>query len=301
MALKKRIVNTGGLKKPLAKPALGKTKVLARKPGKAGSDFDDEPKKAKIKSGGAFDRANQEKEAQAAKKSEPWRLSVPVGGSVTGYFLDRGEPWSRYEHKIGGGPGKRPTILPCIKDSGEACPVCDKENKEGNYTLFLTLVIPVLKYTRKNERGREETVVQKYAKRLVPIGTRISGKYQRLYERHGTFRGMKVKIMRDGKMDAGSGSDIEFLEMLDEAQIKQLARKGVAAVTEYAEENRKDLKDLDTDYMNAFKYDEVMAQMDADDLAKAAKVSRNRGVGSADLNDDGDFGGDDDGWGDDED
>lgn len=292
MALLKRprVIAGGGLKKPLAKPGLSK-------PGKVSSPTSG-PKKKSISKDGSFARMQQEKEAWENRAKEPWRLSIPIGGKIVGYFLDDDEPWSRYEHKIGGGPNSRAKPFPCIKDTNEACPLCASEGKEGNHTLFLTIIVPVLKY--KNKDG--EQVTQRYAKRLVPIGMKMAGKYQRLYEKHGTFRGMKVTLIRDSKMDPGSGNDIEFEEMLSEATIKSLAKKGVAAVTEYAQKNRKDIKDLDTDFLQPFDYDEVMPTPNAKDLAKMAKVGLRRGVGSEDLDDESDFSGDDDGggWGDDD-
>jgi hypothetical protein len=257
-----------------------------KKPGMAGNPSGG--KRTSISKDGAFARAKQEQEAWENRIKEPWRLSIPIKGKVVGYFLDKGEPWSRYEHKIGGGPNSRAKPFPCIKDGDENCPLCDSEGKEGSYTMFLTIIIPVLKYTNKDG----DVVTQKFAKRLVPIGMKMAGKYQRIFEKYGTFRGLKVTLTRDGKLDPGSGNDVEVEEQLAEAQIRGFAKKGVAAVEEYATKNRKDIKDLDTDFLNPFAYDELMPRPKAADLAKAAKV-KNRsggGLGSEDFSDDdGDF------------
>lgn len=274
-------------KKPAAKPSL--------KPKPSSTGFGGESaSRAKVKPGGSFARAQTEFVKYEEKRNQPFRKSVPVGQSSEVYFLDSGEPWYRFEHNIGGGPNSRGDTFPCIKDSDENCPACSKENKEGAYVMFLTCVTPKDTWTDKKSG---ETKTARWRKQLFPIKIKMAKKYQRLFEAHGTFRGMVVKIHRDNKMDAGTGSDVEFVRMMTEAEIQKYAKEMPGV------KNQKD-RDLikKSDITKPFDYDKVMPMPDAKKLA-AMIGSKSRSMGEADF--DGDDSGDGfdgaTGWGSDDD
>lgn len=276
------------LKKPLGvKKPLGGGKPLS-KPGKA-SGFGAVPK-ANVSKGGAFSRAATERTLWEEKRNQPYRVSIGVGKSLEVYFLDGGEPWTRYEHTIGGGPKSRGTIVPCIKDSGENCPACGKEGKEGAFVMFLSAVIPVETYTNKND----ETITRRFQKRLFPIKIKMSRKYERLYREHGTFRGMVVKIHRDGQMDAGTGNDVEFVRMMSESEIKKLAANPPIKDKEKRDAAIKSKLD------EAFDYDKMMPRPDAKKLSAMVGSAGNASAGSSDFAEDDDDAEEASGWGDDD-
>lgn len=221
--LKKPSSSTGGLKKPmLAKPGLKSSTSLKKpgglaKPGKVG-EFGGSTAKHKVSKGGAFAQADKAQAKQDLKRATQYRGSVPIGESLEVYFLDRGEPYWQYEHSLGGNANKAGEVYPCIKDTNENCPCCNVDPKgEGYFIMLLTAVIPKVTITKKSG----ETQTYHFQKKEWPIKVRMSKKYRRLYEAHGTFRGMVVKVTRDAKLDPSTGNDIEFVRMMSEKEIKQ--------------------------------------------------------------------------------
>lgn len=235
--------------------------------------------KAKVKPGGAFAKAQTEFTLYEEKRNAPWRKSIPVGGSSELYFLDRGEPWTRYEHNIGGGPNSKGTIVPCIKDGPENCPACSKENKEGAFVMFLTSVTPKESW---EDRKTGEKKTARWRKQLFPIKIKMTKKYQRLYEAHGTFRGMVVKVSRDNKMDAGTGNDVEFVRMMTEAEIQEIAKK-IPNVKDV--QQRKLI--TDSNITEAYDYAKIMPMPDAKKLsAMVGAAFHGGGAGSSDFEED---------------
>lgn len=281
MALKiKKPAASGGVKKPtLAKPG------GLKKPGKA-AEFGGSGKKHAIKKGGAFDQAETALKKQELKRATGWRGSVPIGETVEVYFLDRGEPYFHYEHSLGGNANKAGEIFPCLKDTNENCPACNKDPKgEGYFIMLLSAVIPKSSYT--NKQG--ETKTFQFQKKEWPIKVRMAKKYQRLYQAHGTFRGMVVKVTRDAKLDPATGNDIEFVRMMSEAEIKKwdkLHGKG-------KDPQRQSI-------IEPFNFEEIHKKPSAAELAKmigaVSEVAGSSDIGSED-DDDADFSGGGDAWG----
>jgi hypothetical protein len=288
--------------KPIRRPigtslkAAGKPSLKPKPKTVAGTGFGQTNKKAKPKPGGAFAKADTEFQRYEERRNQPFRASVAVGESGEYYFLDRGEPWTRYEHNIGGGPNSRGEIYACIKDSDENCPACAKENKEGAFVMFLTSVQPYNKYTPKKGKNAGKTIVSRWRKQLFPIKIKMAKKYQRLYEAHGTFRGMVVRVHRDNQMDAGTGSDVEFVRMMTEKEIQTIA-KTLPKVTDA--KMKADL--LKANLAEPFDYDKTMPMPNAKKLAAMIGAARST-HGSADMDDEeaGEFEGAT-GWGSDDD
>jgi hypothetical protein len=238
-------------------------------------------------SGGAFGQASAEKKRIDMERNVPFGLSIPVGGEQTVYLLDRKEPFYRYVHNIGGGKGKRGRDVPCIKDTNEMCPVCSKEGKEGTFVMYLTCVVPIDKYTPKSGENEGKTVTRHYQKKLFPIKIKMADKYRRIYEKYGSFRGLVLKINRDGEFDPGTGNDVEVLKKLPEAKIKEYA-KGLGTKNADA---RKAIIDAKID--EPFDYKQIFPSVTAAELAKMVHASASEGVGTEDIGgSDDDFGGD---------
>lgn len=270
------------LKKPAAKKTLGALKKPAgklggiKKPSRASSDdFGDEPTH-KTSTTGAFAAARAERQKQELERLKPWNLSVPVGGSLEVYILDKGEPWKRYEHNIGGGPTSRGKTYPCIKDTNEQCPLCTREGKEGAFVMYLTCVVPVEKY----EKQDGTVVTRRFQKKLFPIKTKMSGKYERLFEKHGNLRGAVLRVSRDGKMDPATGNDVELVKILPEAKIKEYAT--AAGIKD------KDQRDqiIKAKIAEPFEYEKVMPTPKAKELGAMVGVRTGGSLGSSDFGDD---------------
>jgi hypothetical protein len=250
---------------------------------------DDENEDSKAPASGVFATAKAEKKKQDMKANRPWEVNVPVGGSLEVYFLDKGEPFARYEHSIGGGPNKRAEPYPCIKDSPEACPACQKEGKEGSYVLYLTCVVPIEKYENKDG----ETITRRFSKKLFPIRVKMASKYQRLYEKYGSFRGLVVRLHRDQKMDPRTGSDVEFVRRLSEKEILALAScQGIKGLNKESIDQIKKAK-IDQPY----DYARIFPPIKAKELAAMLGQRVGSRVGSQEMDDDEDMGASAGDWG----
>jgi hypothetical protein len=276
------------LKKParriLAKPA---PKTALRKPVRAANPSGGTAK-GKIKQGGAFDRSAAERKRWEAETGKPFDVSVPIGGSLDVYILDRGEPFYRYEHSVGGSATTRARIFPCLQDTGELCPVCAKEGKSGSYVLYLTAVVPKETYTKKGERT---PTTRRFQKKLFPIKLKMQEKYKRLYLKHGSFRGLKLRLTRDGQMDAKTGNDVEVLGRLSEEQIRKFATgESIKGLDKDTKERIKK-----ANLQEPFDYEKVFPTVDA----KTLSIMVGAGGGGGDSLGDADFEEDeeDDGWG----
>lgn len=279
MVVKRKIV-----RKPVrtVKKPVGKT--VARPP-KA-----NRPSNVATKPGGAFGRARTEKKLNDLRRSTPFNLSIPVGGEASVYILDKGEPFYRYEHQVGASKTSRGRTFPCIQDGVEPCPLCASENRTGTYVMYLTCVVPIDKYVKQD--GTK--VVRRYQKKLFPIKVKMSAKYERIFKKYGSFRGLVLKLNRDGQMDPGTGNDVEVVRKLSEADIAKFAKglgiKGIDAETkDYLIKSKID---------EPFDYDKIFPRPTATELAAMAQVpaSEGGGLGSSDF-DDSDDGFGDAGWG----
>jgi len=231
-----------------------------RRPLKAKNDFAAPPKHA-VKKGGAFSKVAVEKK-KAAVGQKPWNVIVPVGGKLTVYLLDEGEPFATYEHlNYGGTKTQRGRDLPCIQDGSEPCPICLQSGKEGTYVMYLTAIIPRETYTKK---GDKSPTTRLYQKKLLQIKIKMANVWQRIYEEHGTFRGLVVELIRDGKLDPISGNEVRFVRKLPEAKIKQYATG--------FDVNDKDAKDyiIKAEVDKVFDYEKFFPSPDANTLSQMA-------------------------------
>jgi hypothetical protein len=274
MALLKRPAAVGAKRK-----ILGTAKPAVKRPARATSDFGDEGEH-QVSSTGAFAAARGERKKQELERLKPWNLSVPVGKTMEVYILDKGEPWKRYEHSIGGGPNSRAKTYPCIKDTNEVCPICNKEGKEGAFVMYLTCVVPIDKY----EKADGEVVTRRFQKKLFPIKTKMSAKYERLYQKHGNLRGAVLRVSRDQKMDAATGSDVEFVKRLSERVIADYA-----AAENFKGETKEQI--TKAKISEPFDYEKVMPAPKAKELAAMVGMRGGSSIGSTDFEDEDDTGG----------
>lgn len=263
-----------------------------RKPGKVPNPSGT-GSKTRLKPGGAFDRVEQEKKRWEAEKNKPWEISVPQGGTLDVYILDAGEPFATYQHDIGGGPNTRSKTYPCLQDTGEQCPLCLKEGKSGYYILYFTAVAP--KETYKNKDGK--MVTRRFQKKLFPIKIKMQEKYKREFlKQKGSFRGLKLRLIRDGQMDPKTGNDFEVLGRLSEAQIQKYAQAKIEGLDKDTRE-----RIIRAKLGEPFDYDKTFPVIDAKTLAQMAGAGRTygeSGLGGADFDEE-DEGVADNGWGED--
>jgi hypothetical protein len=155
--------------------------------------------------------------------------------------------------------------------------------------MYLTCVVPIEQY----KKADGEQVTRRFSKKLFPIKTKMAGKYQRLYEKHGNLRGAVLRVSRDNKMDPTTGNDVEFVKRLTEKQIQEYA-KGM----QIKDADQRD-RVIKAKIAEAFDYDKVMPTPKAKELAAMVGMKGGGSAGAADFGEDGEDGdfGAEDNWG----
>lgn len=169
-------------------------------------------------------RARQEEEYQK-RLNTPFDFWLKPGSEAEIVILDHEEPFfvSLHKVKVNG----RWTDEVCIADTGETCPLCESENREGSYTLVLTC-LDRRPYTTKAGK----TI--KASKKLLKVKGRNLPKFERAYDRFdGNLRGVRLLARRDGEKESGMGEDLEFLGRIPEARLKKY--KEIAQPADYSE------------------------------------------------------------------
>lgn len=159
--------------------------------------------------------ANQREAEQEARKNTPlmpFRFFTPVGDTKEIVIVDDAPSFVRHEHCMQDKRTKRwDVFLPCI-DENCNCPACSVSSRPSYFAMYFT-VIDLTPYV--NGDGDEVP----FSKKLLVVKTAQQKKLIRLYERHGTLRGMVLAMTRDGEKTASIG-DPEFVEFMEEADLQ---------------------------------------------------------------------------------
>lgn len=195
------------------------------------------------------ERAEARREASKSMTGAPFRFFCPVGEQREIIVVDDAPDFFRHEHNLQGQSGKWDVFTSCIADSAN-CPVClSNPGKQPYFAMYLT-IIDLTPYT--NRDGIEVP----WSKKLLVVKPQQQKKIQRLYERHGTLRGMVLSMTRDGDKEASIGNDIEFIEFLDEDQL-----------AEYYNTYEKDGKTIEIVGNEPFDYDAIFPAQTEEMLA----------------------------------
>jgi hypothetical protein len=253
-----------------ATTAKAPTKTLAKKrPGasaKAGSG------KGFDRGATGFNRARGKREKQEEEYQRmvntPYDFRIKPGEEAEVVVVDTDEPFFVSLHKVKNSRGYWEDAV-CIADTGQACPLCEEEGKDGSYTMVLTCID---KRPYKDKQGK----LIKNSKRLLKVKGRNLAKFERQYKsRKGNYRGMKIMCRRDGDKDAAIGEDLDFNGTVKEVILKKMGDLAVPA-----------------DYASIF---EIPS---ADEVRKRYNLGRTKVAGAEEFDDssDGDYDMDDVGW-----
>jgi len=212
-------------------------------------------------------RQEAAKEARKARGFEPFRFWVPVGETRQLVIIDDAPDFFRYEHALKDKrSGRYDNFLPCINEDAN-CPVCKDSEKPSYFAMYLT-VIDLTPY--ENKDGDEIP----WSKKMLVVKPAQQKKIARLYEKHGTTRGMILDMTRDGDKDAAIGNDIEFVDFMDEEELDGF----------YETYKDKDGKTVEIIGGEIFDYDKIYPEMTEKQLATIAGVS-DHGTGNRDDDD----------------
>lgn len=194
--------------------------------------------------------AEQRKEAAKATNGAPFRFYVPVGETREIIIVDDEPDFFRNEHNLKNPrSGRFDLFVPCI-DEHANCPACAVSDKPGYFAMYLTIV-DLTPYTTRNDEEVE------FSKKLLVVKLTQQKKITRLLEQHGTLRGMKLAMTRDGDKDAAIGNDIDFIELIDEEELEEY-------IYDYED---KDGKVIEIDCSVPYDYEEIFPDMSEKQIA----------------------------------
>lgn len=201
-------------------------------------------------------RQDAAKEARKAKGFEPFRFWTPVTETRQLVIIDDAPDFFRYEHALKDKrSGRYDNFLPCVNEDAN-CPVCSISEKPAYFAMYLT-VIDLTPY--ENKDGDEVP----WSKKMLVVKPAQQKKIARLYEKHGTLRGMILDMTRDGDKDAAIGNDIEFVDFMTEKELDDF----------YDTYKDKEGKKVEIIGSEVFDYDKIYPEMTEKQLATVAGVS----------------------------
>lgn len=168
---------------------------------------------------------NAQRDREAAQRKErgfEFNMKIGEGGEkgVTIILTDKVRlpnqmPFFHYAHRWGFERNDPKTEV-CIQDDPSGCPLCRSLNKKGTYEMVLTC-IDTRPYTPQKGPNAGKTV--RRSRKPYVVKTGMIPQFERLYKQHKTFRGMVLTLFRDGQKSPGSGSQVQFVRMLTEAEL----------------------------------------------------------------------------------
>ena len=201
-------------------------------------------------------RQDAAKEARKAKGFEPFRFWTPVSETRQLVIIDDAPDFFRYEHALKDKrSGRYDNFLPCVNEDAN-CPVCSISEKPAYFAMYLT-VIDLTPY--ENKDGDEVP----WSKKMLVVKPAQQKKIARLFEKHGTLRGMILDMTRDGDKDAAIGNDIEFVDFMTEKELDDF----------YDTYKDKEGKKVEIIGSEVFDYDKIYPEMTEKQLATVAGVS----------------------------
>lgn len=195
-------------------------------------------------------RQQRKRDEALARSNEPFRFRLKVGEAREVVILDE-EPWYfRYEHNLQDEKGHWSIFTGCVKEF-DNCPVCQHQERESYYVMFLT-VLDLTPY-ETNSGDRVE-----FSRKLLPVKTGMQKKFIRKWEKIGNLRGQVIELIRDGQKDPAIGSDVEWAEEMDEEELETYTRSW---------KDREGKKHTEKCY-EPFDYEKIYGEPDIDKLMK---------------------------------
>lgn len=184
---------------------------------------------------GGFAKArqiNEERERGFKSRAErgiEFGMKIGEGGvnGVTIILVDKQKlpamPYFHYMHRWGFEQNKPRTEV-CIQDDPEGCDLCRSLSRKGRFEMVLTCIdTRPYTYTKGPKAGQR---VARSRKPYIVTSTMIPV-FERIYAKHKTFRGLVLKLHRDGQKSPGGGSTVEVIRQLSEAELAKYGNLSV--------------------------------------------------------------------------
>ena len=216
------------------------------------------------------------------------RFWLKAGEEAEIVLLDEGKGFFIHEYEIFDS-ARRKMFYETVRPDSEYDPLqalvgVDGRFKDPYYVMYLTC-IDLTPYTDKN--GNERT----YTKKLIPIKRVQMKKFRRLLEKHGTYRGLVLRMIRDDNKQAKIG-DPEWVDP-DDFREEGAAEMGQKLLTEdelldyfgheayIGQDGKTVLKEENADCY-AYSYKDVLKPSPTEELCRTWNAPMN--VGSAQAN-----------------
>lgn len=226
-----------------------------------------------------LEEGDARRDARKAAGFMPFRFFCVPGETRQIVVVDDELQFFRFEHALQDKrSGKYDNFVPCIREHMD-CPACSVDSREPYFAMYLT-IIDLTPYEARNG----DTV--EWSKKLLVVKPMQQKKFIRLFEQHGTMRGMILDMTRDGDKDAVIGNDIAFIDFMEEDELAEYE-------TEYVDKENKAHEIIGHE---AFDYDVLFPEMTEQQIAALSGGKSGTALGSRertrrDLDDQGDGGG----------
>lgn len=158
-------------------------------------------------------RAEDRREQRQRERNIPFNFKMRAGEQVDIVILDAQPGPSFFEHNMKDRDTGYFTVFEACPKEFDQCPLCERDGP--SYYVMLLTVIEMKPYT--NERTGETT---NHRRKLMRVKQAQQPLFHRLFERHGTLRGMHLLMTRDNDKTAAIGAP-EFIALYDENTILQ--------------------------------------------------------------------------------
>ena len=142
-------------------------------------------------------------EERKNRTRQPFRFRLAQGETREVIIVDDAPDFMMYEHAGLKDPrtDRWGLNLQCCRDY-DNCPICEHEQKESPYCLYLTVI-------DLNEFTDRAGNVHEFSRKLFVVKPNQIKKFTRRYAKDGTLRGARFELSRDGQKDPVIGNDIK--------------------------------------------------------------------------------------------
>lgn len=159
----------------------------------------------------------QRRELMKTQQGKPQRFFLMPGKSTEIVILDSEPSFFGWEHNLKGPTGKFTIYTGCVNEY-DNCPVCESTGKPPTWMMYFS----ILDLTRFKNRNDEQV---EFSRKLLAVKPGKHPKFNRLFDTHKNMRGLILNMSRDGEKDHAIGNDIEFVERMDEQDLKTYVRE----------------------------------------------------------------------------